>query len=121
MNINYAIVFVSDMQQATAFYKDVLGLTLRFESPDWTEFETGGATLALHLTDRPADEREPGLEPAGASRVGFNVDDLDAFHKRMEEQDVPCVQQPTSVFGSMVAQYSGPDGLVFGVGESRSG
>ena len=33
MNIRYAMVFVSDMRQATAFYKDVLGLPLRFESP----------------------------------------------------------------------------------------
>lgn len=34
MHIQYAMVFVSAMQQATAFYRDVLGLPLKFESPE---------------------------------------------------------------------------------------
>jgi len=63
MNIQYAIVFVSDMQQAIEFYRDVIGLPSRFESPEWTEFATAGAKLA---------------------------------------------------------QYEGPDGLIFSVGESRA-
>ena len=32
---------------------------------------------------------------------------------------VPCVQEPTEVFGARVAQYADPDGLVFSVGEER--
>lgn len=38
MRLNYAIVFVSDMKRAVSFYRDVLGLPLRFESPGWTEY-----------------------------------------------------------------------------------
>ena len=33
MRVNYAIVFVSDMTRAVRFYRDTLGLPLRFESP----------------------------------------------------------------------------------------
>ena len=110
MNIKYAMVFVSDMQQATAFYRDVLGLTLKFESPGWTEFVTGEATLALHATDAPALEKQAGVDPAGGVRIGFNVTDLDAFHERMREHDVPCVEEPSVQFGSRLAQYSSPDG-----------
>ena len=40
MRVNYAIVFVSDMNRSVSFYRDVLGLPLRFESPEWTEFAT---------------------------------------------------------------------------------
>lgn len=47
MRVNYAMVFVSDMKRSVAFYRDVLGLPLKFESPGWTEFATDGATLAL--------------------------------------------------------------------------
>jgi catechol 2,3-dioxygenase-like lactoylglutathione lyase family enzyme len=36
------------MKQAVAFYRDVMGLPLKFETPGWTEFATEGATLALH-------------------------------------------------------------------------
>lgn len=42
MRVNYAIVFVSDMKRAVSFYRDVIGLPLRFESPGWTEFATEG-------------------------------------------------------------------------------
>src|SRR5437016_2685890 len=40
MRVNYAIIFVSDMKRAVSFYRDVLGIPLRFESPGWTEFAT---------------------------------------------------------------------------------
>jgi len=69
MRVNYAIVFVSDMKQAVSFYRDVLGLPLKFESPGWTEFPTQGATLALHKSDgsNPDDDNQQ-LEPAGRCR-----------------------------------------------------
>ena len=37
----YVIKFVTDMNKAVKFYRDTLGLQLRFESPGWTEFATG--------------------------------------------------------------------------------
>ena len=43
MRVNYAIVFVSDMARSIVFYRDTLGLPLRFETPAWTEFATDGA------------------------------------------------------------------------------
>ncbi len=46
--LGYVIKFVSDMGKAVKFYRDVLGLQLKFESPDWSEFVTGETTLALH-------------------------------------------------------------------------
>jgi len=47
MRVHYAIVFVSDMSRSVAFYRDVIGLPLRFESPAWTEFAGAGAELPL--------------------------------------------------------------------------
>jgi hypothetical protein len=54
------VKFVGDMGKAVAFHRDVLGLGLRFESPFWSEFDTGPTTLALH----PASPKNP---PAHAS------------------------------------------------------
>jgi lactoylglutathione lyase len=120
MKINYAIVFVSDMARSVSFYRDALGLVLRFESPTWTEFETEGTTLALHLMEDHAPERrENGGEHAGSCRTGFQVPDLDAFHLRMVQLNVPCNEAPRRVFGSKIAQYKDPDGMVFSVGEAR--
>ena len=119
MRINYAIVFVSDMLRSVAFYRDVIGLPLRFETSHWTEFATDGSTLALHVAEKgepnDLDHEHP---TSGNCRTGFAVDDIDSFHKRMTQNDVPCLQEPKEVFGSRVAQYADPDGMVFSVGET---
>ena len=122
MRVNYAIVFVSDMDHAVLFYRDVLGLPLKFESPEWTEFATDGATLALHSSEGPEPVKDnPQHVPAGRCRPGFCVPDLDEFHKKMVEKAVPCAQEPKEVFGVRIAQYVDPDGLAISVSEERRG
>jgi lactoylglutathione lyase len=118
MKVSYAIVFVSDMKRSVAFYRDVVGLPLKFDSPGWSEFSTEGATLALHACEASGGPNyDPAKVPAGNCRPGLQVPDLDAFHQRMMEKEVQCLQIPTSVFGSRVAQYVDPDGLGISVGE----
>jgi lactoylglutathione lyase len=120
VRVNYAIVFVSDMKRAVSFYRDVLGLPLRFESPGWTEFATDGATLALHAAEGSNPEKgNPQQAPAGRCRPGLSVPDLDEFHRRMVERQVPCIQAPKEVFGARIAQYVDPDGLAISVSEDR--
>ena len=120
MRVNYVIIFVSDMKRSVSSYRDVLELPLKFESPGWTEFVTEGATVALHASEGPNPDRGNLLQGvAGRCRPGFRVANLDAFHKRMIERNVPCVQEPKDVFGSCVAQYADPDGLVLSVGEEH--
>ncbi|HUQ89882.1 MAG TPA: VOC family protein [Vicinamibacterales bacterium] len=119
MRVSYAIVFVSDMKRSVAFYRDVIGLPLKFDSPEWSEFSTEGATLALHRSDEAAPTSEEPELPAGRCRPGLNVPDLDAFHVRMVEHDVICTQQPKDLFGSRIAQYLDPDGLAISVSEER--
>ena len=69
VRVNYAIVFVSEMKRSVWFYRDVMGLPLKFESPDWTEFATEGATLALHASEgSPAEKDDAEKVPAGRCR-----------------------------------------------------
>jgi lactoylglutathione lyase len=120
VRVSYAIVFVSDMQRSVAFYRDVIGLALRFDSPEWSEFATEGATLALHRSEKADADADGGGElPAGHCRPGLSVPDLDAFHLRMIEHRVSCTQQPKDLFGARIAQYLDPDGLVISVSEDR--
>ena len=111
MRVDYAIIVVSDMGRSVAFYRDQLQLPLRFESPDWTEFNTEGATFALHSSNGAK---------AGTSRPGFSVPDLNAFHARMTGLAITCVQPPKEVFGARIAQYVDPDGLTISVSEQRT-
>jgi lactoylglutathione lyase len=119
MRLDYAIIFVGDMRESVAFYRDVIGLPLRFESPHWTEFATEGATLALHASDAPALPADPAKTPAGYCKPGFGVTDLDGFHQRMVDRGVRCIQPPKDVFGTRIAQYLDPDGLALSVSENR--
>jgi len=122
VRVNYVIVFVREMKRSVSFYRDVLGLPLRFESPGWSEFATDGATLALHHSETSGSgEDDPEHLHAGRCRPGLQVPDLDEFHNRMVERNVPCIQEPTEVFGARVAQYLDPDGLAISVGEERRG
>jgi lactoylglutathione lyase len=119
VRLNYAIVFVSDMKRSVAFYRDVLDLPLKFDSPEWSEFAADGATLALHKSERPAAADEGAELPAGRCRPGISVPDLDAFHERMIAHQVVCLQQPKDLFGAKIAQYLDPDGLAISVSEDR--
>jgi lactoylglutathione lyase len=118
MRVSYAIVFVSDMKRSVAFYRDVVGLPLKFDSPEWSEFATEGATFALHRSEHPHVPEGPDA-PAGRCRPGLSVPDLDAFHLRMVEHNVVCTQQPKDLFGARMAQYLDPDGLAISVSEER--
>lgn len=122
MQVNYAIIFVSDMSRSISFYRDVLGLPLKFETTHWTEFATEGATLALHISEIANPAKEPSKElPAGRCRPGLSVPNLDEFHKRMIENNVSCIQEPQETFGARIAQYVDPDGLAISVSEEKRG
>jgi len=110
---DYIIVYVSDMQRSTAFYRDVLGLPLKFTSPGWTEFEAGSVTLALHMTGGQKLPAYSGRPPAGQAQLGFMVDDLQATYEALKAQDVYFSQPPQvqRSGGSPLAVLHDPDGL----------
>ncbi len=105
--LNYAIVFVSDMAKAVKFYRDTLGLPLKFESPHWSEFANEGSTIALH----PASAENP----AGTCQLGFSLEGgLDALHEKLAAQGVKVVMAPRDEqFGIRQAVYADPDGFRF--------
>jgi lactoylglutathione lyase len=101
--LSYAIEFVGDMSRAVKFYRDVIGLPLRFESPQWSEFSTGETTLALH----PASDKNP----AGKVEIGFEVPDLQKFYSDMTTRGVTFPVAPTKQeYGGMLAQFQDTEG-----------
>jgi lactoylglutathione lyase len=117
--VDYVMVNVSDMQRSVVFYRDVLGLRLRFESPRWSEFETGVTTLALHAAT-PAAAAETAATPqpprapiAGTCAIGFTVTDLNSAYLDLQKRGayfpVPPIEQPNE--GIRLAVCVDPDGL----------
>jgi lactoylglutathione lyase len=110
----YVMVFVSDMARSVTFYKEVLGLKLRFESPEWTEFETGDAVVALHGGGtRRETRKEPETEYAGTCALGFDVEDLDETYRELRSKGVVFTMRPNVRKGEGIrlAICLDPDGL----------
>jgi predicted enzyme related to lactoylglutathione lyase len=110
MKLNYVIKFVDDMDRAVKFYRDMLGLSLKFQSAGWSEFVTGETTLGLH----PASEKNP----AGSVQLGFNVPNLEKFYEDMTTQGVQFSMPPTKQdFGGTLAQFVDSEGGCCSVAE----
>jgi lactoylglutathione lyase len=113
--IDYTMVVVSDMKRSVEFYRDKLGIPLKFESPEWTEFATGATTLALHGGGVPAAGPPSGdpSKTAGACSIGFNVDDVDKTYEELKVKGIRFVMPPTQREGEGIrlAVAIDPDGL----------
>jgi len=97
------------MDKAVKFHRDVLGLTLKFESPGWSEFATGETTLALH----PASDKNP----AGKVELGFTVADVEPFYRDMSAKGVQFSMPPKKQdFGGVLAQFVDSEGAYCSVG-----
>ena len=113
MKLAYVIEFVSDMNRAVKFYRDVLGFQLKFESHGWSEFVTGETTLALH----PASQKNA----AGNIELGFTVTDVQEFHKEMGAKGVQFTMPPTKQdYGGLLARFVDSEGGHSSVGTSSS-
>lgn len=109
--IDYVMVMVTDMDRSIVFYRDLLGLRVRFTSPDWTELDTGHTTLALHsgaVQGAPGDKRLGGI-----ASLGFYVKDVDAAARELRSRGVKFLLEPENRPGEPIrlAVIADPDGL----------
>src|SRR5713101_4968335 len=113
--IDYTMVVVSDMERSVAFYRDKLGIPLKFQSPDWTEFQTGTTTLALHGGGVPQNAPPAGdpSKQAGTCSIGFNVEDVDKTYGELKAKGIHFVMPPAQREGEGIrlAVCVDPDGL----------
>jgi lactoylglutathione lyase len=110
--VDYIMIIVSDMKRSVEFYRDKLGLQLKFESPEWTEFITGATTLALHGGGERG-ERLQGKKRAGTCSIGFNTENLDQTVAELKLRGIHFVMEPQAREGERIklAVALDPDGL----------
>jgi lactoylglutathione lyase len=118
-HIDYVMVMVHDMSRSVQFYRDKLGLRVRSETPDWTEFETGTTVLALHGGGKAAavsSERK-----AGTASIGFYVDNLTEKFNELKGQGVTFIMPPTDRAEENIklAVCIDPDGLPISIAERK--
>ena len=111
--VDYTMIVVSNMDRSVEFYRDKLGIPLRFQSPDWTEFDTGATTLALHGGGVPGESRGDQSKAAGTCSIGFNVANVDQTYQELKAKGITFVMPPTQREGEPIklTVCLDPDGL----------
>jgi predicted enzyme related to lactoylglutathione lyase len=114
----YATVFVKDFPRALAFYRDTLGLPLRFADEGYkhASFATEGALFSLQGVDDEQAKTFVGRHTG----VGFGTADLDGEHARLKAKGVTFTQAPTKMpWGGYLSLFSDPDGNVLYLDQLR--
>lgn len=124
-NIGYVILWSRDVEKSLAFYRDVLGCTIKMANPHWSEIDCGTTTLALHGLDEAAQKKFGSGTPAGGlpSEVVFSVDDIKGAHATLKDRGVAFLGDPHVVCEvpggvGMAASFKDPDGhglSIFGI------
>ncbi|HJZ84328.1 MAG TPA: VOC family protein [Polyangia bacterium] len=106
--IGTIILSVRDLRKSLAFYRDALGLSVRFGSGELAFLDAGGVTLALRHVPTlgpPSDELRVELV--------FHVDDIAAVYDALCARGVDFRVEPRLVTGNqLAADFQDPDGHV---------
>lgn len=100
-----AMLVSANLPRSRDFYRDVLGLKVRNDSPGWIDFQLGGsAALGLHP---PTDD--VAVSP-GSLQLGFEVDDVDSFIEDARAKGVSVVMEPFDESFGRLSLILDPDG-----------
>lgn len=88
IGLNFILMHVSNVAEATTFYTEKLGLTLEGQSPDFAQFNQpsgNGAIFALSKGDPT---------PSSGTELWWYVDDADATLATLQAKGVEVVDMP---------------------------
>jgi len=106
--VNWLEVKVTDMKEAIAFYRDVLGLKVKKEWPYYVIFDLPGTlTFAITLGGKKGRKE-------GAPNIYFAVEDLNAEYEKLKEKGVNFIEPPKKQYwGGYAALFTDPDENLF--------
>lgn len=115
LKVSNIILRVADMARSVAFYRDQVGLPLRFASEEFSGFDAGGLTLMLNRPDRMAEAASAGL--AALTEIVLEAPDIVAAHAALRQRGVAFRLEPRVVTSDgkrdlLAADFRDPDGHV---------
>ncbi|MEY7848811.1 VOC family protein [Natrarchaeobius sp. A-rgal3] len=116
MDVIHAAIWVSDLEDARAFFVDALGLeeNWSFTLDGVENVYVGGDHGEIQLRYDP-DREDPNPDRTGMDHLALSVDDVDATTERVvEETGCDVVNGPLTIdeAGARVSFLEGPDGYV---------
>ena len=107
MKLSTLDLIVRDVPSAAAFFRDVLGLTLRANEERFAEVDAGPVTIMLS-----PDAMVPMKEAAGVI-LHFQVEDVaQAFEKAHSRGATVLLERTSTDWGWESAMLGGPEGIV---------
>jgi len=79
-------IIVTDVERATVFYRDVLGMKFLFQFPGMAFFDCGGVRLYLARRDTP--------EQIGTSVLYYKVESIRGAWEELKARGVHFLQEP---------------------------
>ena len=101
--VGYVIVFVHDMSSMLGFWKDRIGVRVRYSSEDWSELEMDNITLAIH--------RKTDTSPRDTGIV-FNVDNIHSVVAELRKRGVE-VSEPKDIGVGLESLFKDPEGNLY--------
>jgi lactoylglutathione lyase len=113
-SVDHVILYVEDLDESIAFYRDVVGLEVKLRDRAYAEFVTDGTKFGLFprrelpgLIGREAPEGGP------AAEVLFLVEDVDAEAARLRRSGAAILAGPTDrPWGHRTVHIADPDGNI---------
>lgn len=86
---------VANLDEARAFYRDVLGMQFLFDAGAMSFFQCGSVRLLIGAKEQTAEpEARQGSETGGSTILYFRVSDIHATHATLRDKGVSFVQEP---------------------------
>ena len=108
------MLVVKDMKRSIAFYRDVLGLKVQFEHPEWTQLSAGNMDLGLH------PESEHLHVQVGGCQFAFFVEDVQETTQELKRRGVKFVMEPKKESFGWLAVFTDPDGYHIQLGQAAT-
>ena len=95
---------VQDMDRAVGFYRDVIGLEVSMQSPEWSELDADGLSIGLN------GREGQGAQADGGAVVTFRADDIEAEVERLKGKGATFTGGVSSYEWGSVAPFKDSEG-----------
>ena len=125
VQFGYTIVYVDDVEETLAFFKEVFGFNTRFmtDEKDYGELETGSTTLSFASHELGETNFNGGYVSASHSELPFGMelalitDDLRDIHALALKHGAVELKEPTEKpWGQTVSYVRCPSGILIELG-----
>lgn len=99
------MVVVKDMDRSVKFYRDVLGLKVKSQEPEWTALDAGAVQIGLH-----AESEHLHVRPTEAAGFGFDVDDIHKTIESLKAKGTHIIMPPKQERFGWLSIFTDPDG-----------